>query len=78
MACEVRLVNRGEVPPVLIVIHYGDGTERRINPNEDVYLLVTPQEGCGRGSLGELESLLEYATHVVVSAHKPKEVKSEH
>ena len=69
MATQPRVLTHGRQAPSLIVLHYPDGEEKHINTLEDVFLLVTPTEGCCNGNLGEMQDILEYANSIVASAH---------
>ena len=74
MATVPRQLVQGRQAPSLIVLHYPEGEEKHINTMKDVFLLVTPTEGCCNGDLGEMQDMLEYANSVVAMAHHPKEV----
>lgn len=73
MASIIRTIEQGQSAPSLITLHYPGGEERKIDTREDVFLLVTPTEGCCNGNLGEMQDMLEYANSVVAMAHHSKE-----
>jgi hypothetical protein len=72
MAELVTIIEQGEEAPTLLVIYYPKGRERHVNLLTDSYLLILPNEGCGNGSLGEMEEMLESA-RMVVAQHYRKE-----
>lgn len=64
----VKIVKEGKEPPILVVIHYPNGEERRVVPDKDAFLLVTPLEACAGGDEKDLSELLCYAQEVVTRA----------
>ena len=68
MTHQVKIVKEGSEPPNLIVVHYGNGEERHIVPDQDVFILVTPLEACVGGDKKELDHLLAYTKEVVLRA----------